>query len=77
MPVHKGEGGATESDLSCRHTHTKKKKRKVGTRGAGQIIFSPSSSLTPVLCVYLTQRGDVYIGSVKHRQAPIAFVNNK
>lgn len=50
----------------------------MGTRGAGQIIFSPSSSLTPVLCVYLTQRRGVYIGLVKHRQAqyPLLVINN-
>ena len=82
MPVHYSEG-ERQNLIRAAHTHTHThthihtKKRKVGTRGAGQIIFSPSSSLTPVLCVYLTRRGDVYIGSVKHRQALIAFVNNK
>lgn len=42
------------------------------------MMFSPSSSLTPVLCVYLTHRGDVYIGLVKHRRAEqlLLIINN-
>lgn len=35
----------------------------------GELIFSPSSSMTPVPCVYLTHGGSVYIGLVKHRPA--------